>query len=437
MPSSKTDNPKTIDDRYESPRYRRYVLFILTAVYALNFIDRQLLVILQEDIKLDLGLTDTQLGLLTGFAFALFYVTAGIPIARWADRSNRRNIISMSIGVWSAMTAVSGFATNYVQLLLARIGVALGEAGSTPPSHSMISDMYPPEKRATALGIYSMGINFGVLAGFLFGGILNEFFGWKVAFLAVGLPGILLALWVRFTVAEPIRGKFEKQLSPEGKEDIQPVSKVVKRCFKDPVVRYLILGASMCAFVGYASISWFAPFFIRSHGMGTAELGTWLAVASGIFGAISVFSAGYFSDKLGRSDQRWYPWIPAICLFLTAPALLFALLVTNTTQALIATCTFSLLANAYLPPTIALIHTRVEPRMRAMASAIVYFVLNIVGLGFGSPFIGYVSDRLSSEHGDDSLRVALITVLPAACVMATLLMLLAARHIKLEQANQN
>ena len=173
---------------------------------AFNFIDRQLLAILQESVKADLGLSDSQLGLLTGFAFAVFYVTAGLPIARWADRANRRDIVALSLFLWSFMTAISGFVQNYTQLLLARIGVGVGEAGGSPPSHSMISDIFPPTERATALGFYSMGVSIGILFGFLAGGWLNEYFGWRVAFVVVGAPGILLAIILRMTLAEPVRG---------------------------------------------------------------------------------------------------------------------------------------------------------------------------------------------------------------------------------------
>ncbi|MEM7019279.1 MAG: MFS transporter, partial [Pseudomonadota bacterium] len=207
---------------------RYYALVVLTIVYTFNFIDRQLLAILQESIKADLDLMDWQLGLLTGFAFALFYVTAGIPIARWADRSNRRNIIALAIGLWSLMTAISGFVQNYTQLLLARIGVGVGEAGGSPPAHSIISDIFPPEKRASALAFYSMGVNFGILFGFLAGGWLNEFFGWRVAFMVVGLPGILIALIVLFTLREPIRGLSEnRQAQADDNESFVDVLKLL------------------------------------------------------------------------------------------------------------------------------------------------------------------------------------------------------------------
>ena len=184
----------SVDNPYANTSARNYALVVLTLVYTFNFIDRQLLSILQESIKIDLSLSDSQLGLLTGFAFAVFYVTAGIPIARLADRSNRRNIVAVSVGLWSFMTAISGFVQSYSQLLAARIGVGIGEAGGSPPSHSIVSDIFPPEKRASALAFYSTGVNLGILFGFLFGGWLNEFFGWRVAFMVVGVPGIIWPL---------------------------------------------------------------------------------------------------------------------------------------------------------------------------------------------------------------------------------------------------
>ena len=189
-----------------TPKYRRYVLFVLTGVYAFNFIDRQILVILSEPIKADLGLSDGQIGLLTGLAFAFFYVILGIPIARYADKANRKNIVAVALTVWSAMTALSGLAQNFMQLLLARVGVGVGEAGGSPPAHAIISDYYPPKKRATALSIYSMGVYIGVFLGFLVGGIIGKIYGWRIALFALGIPGILYAILVYYTVKEPPRG---------------------------------------------------------------------------------------------------------------------------------------------------------------------------------------------------------------------------------------
>src|SRR6478735_9326308 len=189
-----------------SNRYRNYVLGMLTLVYVFNFIDRQLIVILQESIKKELKLSDSQLGLLSGFTFAIFYVTLGIPIARYADKSNRRNIVAGSLGLWSVMTAFSGLARNFIQLLLVRIGVGVGEAGGSPPAHAMISDYFPPQKRSTALSIYSTGIYFGILIGFLMGGYLNQHLGWRTAFFVVGIPGMILSILFYAFVREPRRG---------------------------------------------------------------------------------------------------------------------------------------------------------------------------------------------------------------------------------------
>jgi predicted MFS family arabinose efflux permease len=288
---------------YASPRTRNYALVVLTIVYTFNFIDRQLLSILQESIKVDLSLSDSQLGLLTGFAFAMFYVTAGIPIARFADRSNRRNIVAVSVGLWSAMTALSGFAQNYAQLLAARVGVGIGEAGGSPPSHSIVSDIFPPEKRATALSFYSTGVNLGILFGFLFGGWLNEFFGWRIAFMVVGIPGILLAILVRTTVREPIRGLMENRTASETQV---PFKEVISLLWKRKTFRHMAFACGLNAFAGYGTVNWLASFFIRSHGMSTGELGTWLALSTGLFGAIGILLGGILGDKLGKRDKRWY-----------------------------------------------------------------------------------------------------------------------------------
>jgi len=246
---TKDENP------YASPRSAYYALGVLTLVYSFAFIDRQLLAILQESIKVDLDLSDSQLGLLTGFAFALFYVTAGIPIARMADNGNRLNIVAISIFVWSFMTAISGAAQNFVQLLLARIGVGIGEAGGNAPSQSMISDIFPPNKRGTALGIYFTGVNIGVMFGFLLGGWLNEVFGWRTAFVVVGLPGILLALIVRLTLVEPARGVVEnKVIDSKSTTFVEVVSLLWKR----RSFRHIVMGNALAALVTYSVSSWMA-----------------------------------------------------------------------------------------------------------------------------------------------------------------------------------
>lgn len=416
-----------IQNPYGSTLARNYVLVLLTIVYAFNFVDRQLLAILQEAIKAELLLSDTQLGLLTGFAFAMFYVIAGIPIARWADRSNRRSIVALAIGVWSFMTAISGLVQNYIQLLLARIGVGIGEAGGSPPSHSIISDIFPPQKRATAIAFYSMGVNVGILFGFLLGGWLNEFFGWRVAFVVVGLPGILVAILVRLSVKEPVRGLIENRQAAA----IQPsFSEVLALLWSRKTFRHLALAGGLNAFAGYGTVNWVASFFIRSHEMTTGELGTWLALSTGLFGAIGVFAGGYIADKLSPRDKRWYLWLPSLVSFLAVPFMLATYLLPNQYTALLAVCVHGLFLNVYLGNSIAVGHGLVGLRMRATISAILFLVWNIIGLGLGPWTVGILSDYLAPSLGLESLRYALIILLPPAMFWSACHFFIASRTVR-------
>ncbi len=388
-----------------SEGYKRYVLILLTGVYVFNFIDRQILVILQESIKADLNLSDTQLGLLTGLAFALFYVTVGLPIARLADRYNRKNIISISLSVWSVMTVLSGFAGNFIQLLLARIGVGVGEAGGSPPAHSMISDYFPKEKRATALSVYSMGIYIGILFGYLFGGWLDEFFGWRTALMVVGLPGILYAIFFFFTVKEPQRGMSENRQNEAS--HMPRISEVFSRLMEKKSFRYIALGAGCTAFVQYGVGNWSPSLLARVHEMSRGEIGTWLSMASGIGGAFGVWLGGYVGDKLGQKHAKWYLLFPMIMLLLSFP-FTFAILWTDNKLVCIAAMAISKICwTTYLAPCIAMAHGLVGIRMRALASAILFLVLNLVGLGLGPLVIGWISDQLASEYGNTSLVYSL------------------------------
>lgn len=421
------------DNPYSNITTRNYVLVLLTLVYTFNFIDRQLLSILQESIKLELLLSDSQLGLLTGFAFALFYVTAGLPIARLADRSNRRNIVAVSVGLWSFMTAISGLVQNYSQLLAARVGVGIGEAGGSPPSHSIVSDIFPPEKRASALSFYSTGVNLGILFGFLFGGWLNEFFGWRVAFMVVGIPGIILAFIVRATVKEPIRGLIENKVASD--EQV-PFKQVITILWQRKTFRHLALASGLNAFAGYGTANWLASFFIRSHEMTTGELGTWLALSTGLFGAIGILLGGILADKLGKTDKRWYLWVPGIATILVAPFMLFTLLTGSQYVALLCAFIPGLLQNVYLGNSIATTHSLVGLRWRSTASAILFLVLNIIGLGLGPFAVGYLSDFLSPSLGTESLRYAMVALLPTAMIWSSIHFLIASRTLQkdLEQA---
>lgn len=417
----------TTGNPYASKSARNYALVLLTIVYTFNFVDRQLLAILQESIKADLSLSDGQLGLLAGFAFALFYATAGIPIARWADRSNRRNIVAGAVFIWSFMTAISGFVQNYAQLLLARVGVGIGEAGGSPPSHSIISDIFPPEKRASALGFYSTGVNIGILFGFLAGGWINEFFGWRVAFMVVGLPGILLAIIVRFTLAEPIRGLSENK---QVESDAVPFIDVLKLLWSRRSFRHMALAGALNAFAGYSSSSWTASFMIRSYDMATGELGTWLAMISGLCGAIGVFLGAVLADKLAPRDKRWYMWVPALAGLISIPFIAAVYLVNGPYWALMLSVVPGLLHNVYLGNTIASTHGLVGLRMRALASAVLFLILNLIGLGLGPLFVGLLSDYLQPVFEEHSLRQAMLYLLPAVMTWSTVHFFLAARTLR-------
>lgn len=414
-------------DVHSTTKYRGYTLFILTGVYVFNFIDRQILVILQESIKQDLNLSDTQLGLMTGFTFAIFYVSFGIPIARLADKGNRRNIIAISLAVWSAFTALSGSAQNFIQLLLARIGVGIGEAGGSPPAHSIISDLYPPKKRATALAIYSTGISIGILLGFLLGGWINQYFGWRTAFLVVGIPGILFALVLYFTVKEPPRGLSEK--GKEAANQHHSIKDVFRLLREKKSFRYIALGAGLAAYVSYTVTSWLPPFMARVHEMSSGEIGTWLSLIFGIGSGLGYFMGGYLTDRLAKKDQRWYLWLPTMALLFAIPLALLAFFATDKNTTLLAIILPAFLNSLYLAPSIALTHGIVSVRMRALASAILFFVLNIIGLGFG-PFIGgVISDALQPSLGVDALRWALSNSVIAS-VLSALCFYMASKSIR-------
>ncbi len=416
---------------YRSDGRAYYALFILTIVYSFNFIDRQLLAILQESIKAELLLSDTQLGLLTGFAFARFYVTAGIPIARWADAGNRRNIVALAVFIWSFMTAISGLVQNYLQLLLARIGVGVGEAGGSPPSHSMISDMFPAERRASALGFYSTGVSIGILFGFLMGGWLNEFFGWRVAFFVVGVPGVLLALVVRYTLREPRRG-----LSENRDDNPEPVAvkEVVALLWSRRSFRHMAWAGALSAFAGYSVANWSASFIIRSYGMSTGELGTWLALIIGIGGAVGVFGGGLLADKLAAKDTRWYVLLPALAGVISLPFAAGVYLVDNVYASLLLMIIPAIQSNVFLGNTLAVSHSLVGLRMRAMASAILFFIFNLVGLGAGPWSVGLLSDLLAPQFGDESLRYAMLALVPLMVSLSALHFYLSSRHLKRDLA---
>lgn len=285
-----------------------YSLGLLLVIYVLNTVDRQVMNILVEPVKQDLGLSDGQIGWLIGGSFALFYTFAGFPIARLADRSNRRNIITVALLVWSAMTVVCGYAKNFPQLLAARIGVGIGEAGCTPPAHSMISDTFPPARRASAISIYSLGVPLGTLFGLAFGGVLADQLGWRAAFWVVGAPGVLLALIAWRTLPEPVRGAFDAQ----GDRAIEPVGTTLRFIAGLPSIRHMLIGSAVQTLFLAGVGAFHSSYLVRVHGLSLTTAGLWLGLVAGFAGGFAVWLSGFLADRLGRIDLRWHFWLPTV-----------------------------------------------------------------------------------------------------------------------------
>lgn len=400
-----------------SVAYRNFVLVMLTLVYVFNFIDRQLLVILQESIKEDLKLSDTQLGMLSGFTFAIFYVTMGIPIARMADKNNRRNIVAVSLGLWSIMTGLSGLAKNFVHLLLARIGVGVGEAGGSPPAHAMISDYFPPGKRSTALSVYSTGIYFGMLIGFLMGGYLNQQLGWRTAFFVLGIPGVVFSLLFYLTVKEPQRGATD---SSKSNNEEQSFFDVVKLLYSKPTFAFLSAATALHCFCIYGLLNWTPSFLARVHEMSKTDIGIALGLILGITGALGTFFGGYMTDRFGKTDKRRYMQLPAYFVLTSIPFVIGALFLEDKAVVLFCFGVSNFLYGSYLGPSINVAHMLVPASLRAITSAILFFVINLVGLGFGPLIVGMLSDLFSTSLGVESLRWAMSIVIIVSAVAVSL-----------------
>lgn len=391
-----------------NPLYSRYVLLVLTATYTCSYLDRYVLSVLVEPIKADLGITDTQLGLLGGFAFALLYTLAGIPIARWADRGNRRNIVALGLTAWSAMTVACGFVKSFPQLLLARVGVGLGEAGCTPPSLSLIADYFPPSRRAMALSIYGMGIPIGVMLGFLAGGWISHYFDWRTAFIVVGLPGLLLALLVRFTVAEPERSGLDGANVDNGEYSLK---QAIGFLVANRPLLLLQLGGAFYALAGYGLSFWVAPFFSRVHQLSLQEMATWLAFGAFFGGVGGAWCSGRLADYLGRRGLFWYIMTPVFALCVGVPVTLLMLNASAPGAALALFVGQQFAFSCYSGPMYAAMQFMVPAKMRALIVAIHLFILNLIGLGLGPLVIGVMNDAFITAHGEaDSIRFSLMIV---------------------------
>lgn len=374
---------------YGTKPYRAFVLGMLLLVYTFNFIDRVAIDILQEQIKAEFGLLDSQLGLLKGLAFALLYTLIGIPLARLAERANRVTILSVCLGLWSGFTAACGVAANFTQLILARVGVGVGEAGCTPPAQSIIADYFPTDRRATALSIYSMGIHFGAMIAAIGGAWIATQFGWRATFIALGLPGVLLAILVKLTVREPPRAASATK-APS-------FSATLKTLASKPSFWHMAFAGAITSFVGYGVSGFNIPFLIRVHGLTLLEASTLSGVLIGSFAAAGTFLAGFLADRLSKRHPNALAWLPGVGLLVATPLYLIAYYMPSLQLMLVFILIGVIGHYFYLGPMYAVASSVVAPNMRATTVAILLFIVNLIGYALGPPFVGIVSDIMANN----------------------------------------
>jgi predicted MFS family arabinose efflux permease len=396
-------------------------------VYVVNFLDRQVIAILLQAIKADLGVSDSALGFLSGIAFAALYSVLGVPLARLADRGARRTLIAVALAVWSGMTALQGFATSFFWLVLARVGVGIGEAGCSPPAHSLIADLFAPARRATALSIYALGIPIGGAIGLYGGGLLREAFDWRTALVIVGLPGLALAVLVRLTLREPTRGWWEGAPKKQELPSLGEVARVLRarRSFV-----HMALAGALHAFYGYGAGAFNPAFLERVHGLAPLEIGAWLGGIAATTGVLGTFLGGWLTDRVSGRDQRWYAWLPGIASVLAVPFVLLFYLWDEGREALALAALPAILAGLYLGPTFAMTQALVPPPMRAQAAAVLLLILNLIGMGLGPQFVGLLSDLLAPRFGIESIRWSLLATIVVGALWSAVHYFLAARTLR-------
>ena len=396
-----------------STGYRWYVLSVLTLGYIFNFIDRQVMTILLEPIKAEFGATDTQMGLLTGLAFALFYATLGVPMARLADRWSRRNVLAMSMAVWSGMTALCATASSFGQLALYRIGVGVGEAGGMPPSQSLLADVFPPEQRSLAQGVLASGTNIAVLVGLFGGALLTEAYGWRNVFWIFGLPGVALAVLIRVTVREPVRAKRTTL-------DDSSLWVAIRRIIALPGFVAIGIAVGMTAVSGYGLGVWSPSFMIRVHGLTLVDAGLYLGLI-GVFGGIlGTLMSAILVDRLAQRDARWQLRLPMIGVLISIPTQALFLLWPAEQVWFIGSRAFpvalvfmffsAIFASFWIAPSYAAVQNLVPAHWRTQAAALLLFILNLLGMGLGPLVVGWLSD-VYGALGDVSIRYALLSSL--------------------------
>lgn len=400
-----TENTPEAATQQAIPSKRGITLLLLVVVYTFNFIDRQIVGILAVPIKADLGLTDTELGLMGGLAFALFYTGLGIPIAMLADRFNRTWIMTIALTVWSAMTAACGLATNFWQLFAARLGVGVGEAGGVAPAYSLIADYFPPGQRARAMSVYSFGIPIGSALGIVFGGVIASMIDWRTAFFAVGLAGIVLAPIFRLLVKEPPRGGFDpKPASQKAPAFVE----IMRTLATKPSFWLASLGASCSSMMGYGLFFWLPSFLVRSFGLTLLDASLFFGAILLIGGMVGIWAGGWLGDRFGQDQRSRYLTIPAIAFVTTIPFYVLGILSTNLVLTFFVLLVPTALGLVWLGPVISTIQHLVRPNMRATASAVFLFINNLIGIGLGTWALGALSDGLAARFGEDSLRYSIL-----------------------------
>jgi MFS family permease len=409
--SSEAADPQQRDKTLDNSVYKWYVVGVLVLGYVFNVIDRGALGILVQPIKEELGISDTAMGLLTGLAFAVFYSVMGIPIARLADRWSRKHVLALAIGLWSCATAMCGAAVNYFTLFLARSATGVGEAGGSPPSHSLISDYFPASKRATALAIYAMAVPFGTAIGSFASGNLNLMIGWRWTFVAVGAPGLLVAMLVWLTVKEPPRGYSDLPHLRAKRTTTPPFLEVFQFLLTRRSFMHMSLAAALHSIVWYAGSIWNATFLIRSHGMDTGQAGGYLAIFA-LIGTIGSFLGGYLSDKMSvrHDDKRWYMWVPGIACIVMVPFTLVSYLAPNMSVVVPAFSIMVVLASMFFGPSFAVAQSVATVRMRAVSTSVLLFIQTIIGYTAGPFIAGLLSDLFQESAGNHSLSWGLAIV---------------------------
>jgi predicted MFS family arabinose efflux permease len=409
-----------------SSGYAHYVLGVLLTVNVINFIDRQVLSIFIGPIKEEFGVSDTSIGLLVGFGFALFYTIAGIPIARWADRSSRRSIIAIGMALWSAMTVASGLARSFLQLAFIRIWVGVGEAAASPPSHSLLSDYFPVNRRATAIGIYASGVYIGSAIAYLFGGYLRANFDWRTAFFVLGAPGLLFALIVRFTIREPSRGRTEVHGRDASRTTLGETLRHLLSCRS---WIYLMAGSAVLSVTGFGVLMWSYEFYGRVHGMPPIDIGIWLALVVGGGGSLGVYAGGRIADRIGETDPAWYLRLPALVNLASLPFAYVFLMSDSSERSLAFFFVFYACINVYVPALHAINQNLSKLRMRATTAAIGQFVTSLMGAGLGPFVVGLLNDLLEPRFGNEAIRYS-FAIITATGAVGSLFLYLSSRHLK-------